>query len=904
MMFPWLESNQLVERKYMLNRDFPSGEYYPTTLPFQRRTTLTQGVEIWANLKVNQEVRKIIPGSGGIYTAGYGADCNGPNGSYCDFISGEHDEYSVVEDVGHVGVFIDFNNDLDFNDVGEFVGTGSNFTLPINPAFEGQHILRILYTGGPSAPTVTAASACNQALLGNVFSYNDFYVDIVSPATAIQTDLQASTFCAGGSISISGSAAGSFGSQNEFTAQLSNANGSFASPTFLGTTTNLEAKSYTLPALLPPGSGYRVRLVSTHPVLTGSDNGTDFTIRQKPELTSVSPASGFAGNPVVISGSNLSGLSVVLFQDMQANFTLINSNEVSVVVPAGLPLGLCDIKLLGGVCEALADDAFTVVTGKTATPTISPNGGTFTALTSVSLDCQTPGSLIYYTTDNSTPSPGQAGTVQYTSSFQLNTNATVKALAKVPGLDDSDLASADFIINLNESVTPTFSPNGGSFPGPVSVSLSTSTPGAIIYYTTNGQIPVIGGLQTKIYSGPFVQGQTATLMACAKSAATNISGVRIANFNLAQEMVNTPTIIPGPGTYPTSPTITLSCATPDAQIYYTTNGNVPLVGTPNLFTRLYTEPFVLSTASTVRAMGVKAGFLNSQVAVANISIDQPGITSIPVITPNGGTFEGQTTVTLFCNTPGSSIYYTTNGNLPRFDVPNSFTKLYTGPFTLYGAATIKAVGVNPGSANSSPASANFVINNPAIVSAPTYNPSPGSYATAQTITLSTSTPGAQIFYALNGFVPRFDVPNSFTKTYTGPFVVSNSTTIRAVALKSGFQASAVPVGIYTIGPARRAFEDGEQEEPFHFESLDAEYESGDPKMILIPNPTSGKVRLQISNAETGGKITILNMLGQMVLFKETTKTDTEIDLSGQPSGMYLVRFQTDQFIHDQKLIKQ
>lgn len=56
-------------------------------------------------------------------------------------------------------------------------------------------------------------------------------------------------------------------------------------------------------------------------------------------------------------------------------------------------------------------------------------------------------------------------------------------------------------------------------------------------------------------------------------------------------------------------TATISCSTSGATIYYTTNGNTPTTGSTQ-----YSSPITLSGACTIKAIAVKSGMNNSQVA--------------------------------------------------------------------------------------------------------------------------------------------------------------------------------------------------------------------------------------------------------------------------------------------------
>jgi len=62
----------------------------------------------------------------------------------------------------------------------------------------------------------------------------------------------------------------------------------------------------------------------------------------------------------------------------------------------------------------------------------------------------------------------------------------VKAIAYATGLTDSSVATATYTI---KAAAPTFSPAGGTYTAPQTVTLSTTTPGASVNYTLDSNTP-------------------------------------------------------------------------------------------------------------------------------------------------------------------------------------------------------------------------------------------------------------------------------------------------------------------------------------------------------------------------------------------------------------------------------
>ena len=107
------------------------------------------------------------------------------------------------------------------------------------------------------------------------------------------------------------------------------------------------------------------------------------------------------------------------------------------------------------------------------------------------------------------------------------------------------------------------------------------------------------------------------------------------------------------------------------------------------------------TVTGYARLAAKPGYNAGAVTGANVTLPLLDVHT-PTISPSGGTFTGAQSVTLSCTTAGADIYYTLDGN-----TPNAGSTRYTGTFTLTKTATVKAIAVKAGMADSIVASASF-----------------------------------------------------------------------------------------------------------------------------------------------------------------------------------------------------
>jgi hypothetical protein len=248
---------------------------------------------------------------------------------------------------------------------------------------------------------------------------------------------------------------------------------------------------------------------------------------------------------------------------------------------------------------------------------------------------------------------------------------------------------------------PVFSPGGGSYPGPQTVTITSATAGASIFLTLEGETPGCG--TGFIYVGPLIVTFPTTMkaIACAPGLADSARVSETYTILAAAP----PVFSPGGGNHAGPQMVTITSPSVDAYIRYTTDGTTPspTVGTP------YSGPVAVNASATLKAIVYGPGLVSSEVVAAayNILVAEPPAFSLP-----SGTYSNAQVVTMASSTPGATIRYTTEGTIPSATLGT----VYTGPVTVGATTTLKAVAIAPSYGVSPVAQADYTITPPEITS--------------------------------------------------------------------------------------------------------------------------------------------------------------------------------------------
>lgn len=185
-----------------------------------------------------------------------------------------------------------------------------------------------------------------------------------------------------------------------------------------------------------------------------------------------------------------------------------------------------------------------------------------------------------------------------------------------------------------------------------------------------------------------------------------------------------------------------------------------------------------------------------------VTVLGPLLNTVTTLTSSVSSVNPQTPTTLTVlvignsgtTTPTGTVTFTANGQL-----------LGTAALTPSGSATFAPVdlpsGVDSlqaaysGDSTYQSSSSNIASVAVAAVEMPVFSLATGTYTTAQTVTITDGTPGAAIYYTIDG-----TTPTATSTMYSGPITISSTETLEAIAVVANYAPSGIETATYTIPP--------------------------------------------------------------------------------------------------------
>jgi len=468
-------------------------------------------------------------------------------------------------------------------------------------------------------------------------------------------------------------------------------------------------------------------------------------------------------------------------------------------------------------------------------PSISPAGQSFTGALTITITDSTAGASIYYTLDGSTPT---AASTLYTGPISVSGTETITAIASASGFLQSLPVSETYTLQT-QTLMPVFSPPPGSYASSRNVTLSDATPNATIYFTTDGSTPLPGSGTTQLYSSAIAVNGTTTIKAIATSSSLSNSEVASATYTIT---VGGSGVDFSSGFSTASSLMTFNGSTTlnDTRLQLT-NGGASQAGSAFVntlvniqsfttdFTFQLTNPtppsgdgitFTIQSAGT-RALGPAGGGLgygwngsgiDRSVAVkfdlannAGEGTNSTGIytnaasPTIPAIdlTPSGIDLHSGDTMGVHMTYQGATLTMTITDGITN----KTFTTSWTVDIPSIVGGNMAYLGFTGGTGGQTASqkieSWTFVSGGSPAAETPAFSLAGGTYLGTQTVSISDGTPGATIFYTVDGTTPATSAGGS-TQQYSSTITVSATETIKAIAVASGYATSAMASATYTI----------------------------------------------------------------------------------------------------------
>jgi hypothetical protein len=271
-------------------------------------------------------------------------------------------------------------------------------------------------------------------------------------------------------------------------------------------------------------------------------NGGDFSFASSLEEVTITQAySGTATLTITPEGGFSGPISILCSAPASINCSAANktpsvsstaTDTITFAVPSSLTPGTYSTVITatgGGRTHTLG--ILLSYAPSTATPVFFPPAGTYVTAQTIAINDATPGAAVYYTTDGTAPT---VSSKPYNSPINVASNETVNAVAIANGCSFSPSGSATYVIS-SATTTPIISLPGGTYSPSQTVTITDATPGATIYYTTNGSTPTASSTP---YTGVLTISSNTILQAVAVAPDYSSSGAAVASYVIAT--ANTP----------------------------------------------------------------------------------------------------------------------------------------------------------------------------------------------------------------------------------------------------------------------------------------------------------------------------------------------------------------------------
>jgi len=271
-------------------------------------------------------------------------------------------------------------------------------------------------------------------------------------------------------------------------------------------------------------------------LLSGNGDGT-FTIAP---TTSFANQGGFVPSAIVAADFNEDGVPDLAMLSEYADVVSIGLTEptqtatatVNGIAPVGAGTHNVEASYAGDSNYGASVSATTPLTATAASPVISPASGTIASAQSITITDTTPGATIYYYAFGAI---NTSGFVPYTGPIPVEGSGTltISAYATATGYQESVSVGATYSLSLPPAATPTISLASGSYATAQTLTIKDATPGATIYYSTNGTYPYT---YSNVYSGPISVSSSEIVTAIALAPGYSGSGYATGQYYIASSL--------------------------------------------------------------------------------------------------------------------------------------------------------------------------------------------------------------------------------------------------------------------------------------------------------------------------------------------------------------------------------